>query len=275
MSISPPRYAAAPIDRRGRMYRTFSIARQEFLNQSGGATWAVVGLTYATVVLVITIDSELASFVGQLTTGTFESPYESTVLPLLILLVATIVGAGCIAEDIRSRSIVLYLSRPIHLIDYLAAKMASTGSWILLATVGPGLIGVGIVAALGAVSLSISISAAAGFLATGLLVAVFFTGLAVAFSSLTSRSLYAGVAIFGVVLSLSIGVGVVFGITGNPAVLYADPLTNLRSVAEVAFGVPGPHPTDPVASAIVLVGSGVALAAIAAWRLSRVEVVGE
>ncbi|MGP8135293.1 MAG: hypothetical protein ACLQD8_04010, partial [Thermoplasmata archaeon] len=268
MSISPPRYSSGPLVRLGRTSRTLAIVRQQFLNQAGTATWAIVGLAYLTVILTVTVSAELASLVGQLSVATFESPYESSVLELLILIVATVVGAGCIAEDVGSRSIVLYLSRPIDLLDYLSAKIAATGSWIVMATVGPGLVGVGVVAALGIVSSTVALSAALGFVATGLLAAVFFTGLAVALSSLTSRSLYAGVSIFGVVLSLDIGAAVVDGITRNAKVLYADPVTDLRSVAQATFGVPGPPPTDPVVSAILLIASGVALAAFAGWRLS-------
>jgi ABC-2 type transport system permease protein len=275
MSISAPRYTASPVGRLGRTNRTLAIVRQQFLEQAGTATLLVVALMFLVVVLTVAVNADLASMVGQLTAGTFESPYESTVLPLLLLIVATVVGAGCIAEDVGSRSIVLYLSRPIHTVDYLSAKLAATGAWLLLATVGPGLVGVGLVAALGIAPSSVALHAAAGFLATGVVATVFFAGLVVALSSWTARSLYAGVAIFGVVLSLNLGVDVVFGITGNGAVRYVDPLTDLRSIAQVTFGVPGSHPTEPIASAVVLLGAGVLLAGLAALRLSRIEVVGE
>ena len=275
MSISAPRYASAPTERLGRTDRALAIVGQQFLNQSTGATWAVVALTYIAVILTDALYVLLASFVGQATSATFEFAYESPVLPFLLLIVATVVGAGCIAQDLGSRSIVLFLSRPIKTLDYLGAKMAATGSWILIATVGPGIVVVVIEAALGTVSASVALSAAFGFLATGLLATIFFTGLVVALSSLTTRPLYAGVATFGLVLSLYIGVGVVAGITGNSIVRYADPITNVRSVAQAAFGVSGAHPTDPVASAIILLVGGACLAALAAWRLSRVEVVAE
>jgi len=274
VSISAPRYVA-PTARVDRSQRILAIVHREFVHCTSIATVLVLGLTFATVILQVTLNVEFASLSGTLSLSAFESPYESVVWPFLILIVATAVGAGSIAEDVGNRSIALYLSRPIHLVDYLVAKASAAGGWILVATIVPGLAAVAVIAALGAAPTSMVVSAAGGFVATGFLVGVFFTGVALAFSSLTNRTLYAGVANLGVVLFLVISAEVVFGITGNAMVLYADPVTNVRSVAEAAFGLAGPYPTDPVASALVLLVAGGLLATFAGWRVSRVEVVSE
>jgi len=275
MSISSPRYTAPSVDRLGRASRTLAVLRHELLSRAGLGTLLVVALAYIAVTLIVVFDADFASAAGQLSVSTYEAPFQSPLWALVILIVATAAGAGSVAEDRGSRSIVLYLSRPIHLSDYLSAKAGSIGSWILIAAVGPGLVAVGILAALGVGSATVNQSAAAGFVATGVLAALFFTGLALALSSLTDRALYAGVAMFGLVLSLDIGVGVVSGITGNSTVLYASPVTDLTSVAEAAFHVAGPYPTDPVSSAVLLAVVGGLLAVAAYWQLSQVEVVGE
>jgi len=238
-------------------------------------TWLVVALTYLAVTLIITINTEFASLIGQLSLSTFETPYASPAWPFLMLIVATSVGAGSLAEDVGNRSITLYLSRPIRRIDYLAAKTAATGSWIVIAAVGPGLAGLAIVLALGWAPASLVLTGAGAFVAVGLLASIFFTGLALALSSLTTRSLYAGVGIFGVVLSLEIGAPIVSGLTGNTTVAYASPITDILSVAQSAFGISGPYATDPLTSAVILAFAGVFLAIFAGWRISRVEVVGE
>jgi ABC-type transport system involved in multi-copper enzyme maturation permease subunit len=275
MSISTPRYGAGPVQRMGRTYRTLAIVRRELLRRSGPGTYVVVALTYLAITLILTIDTEIASLTGTLTLTTFEAPYGSPIWPFLMLIVATTVGAGSLAEDFGNRSITLFLSRPIRPIDYLAAKLAATGTWLAVAAVGPGLIGLAIVLALGWAPASLVLTGAGAFVATGLLATVFFTGLAVALSSLTTRSLYAGVAIFGVVLALEITAPVVSGLTNNNYVAYLSPITDLLSVAQSLFGVPGPFATEPLASAVILGGGGVFLAVFAYWRLSRVEVVGE
>jgi ABC-type transport system involved in multi-copper enzyme maturation permease subunit len=275
MSIAAPRYAAASTDRLGEASRTLSILRQEFLRRAGWGTGLVVALSYIAVMLFVVVDVETASATGSLAVSSYDAPFQSPLWGLLMLIVATAVGAGSVADDLGSQAIVLYLSRPIRLIDYLSAKAASVGSWIIIAAVGPGLAAVGILASLGVGSATTNLTAAAGFVVTGLVAAVFFTGLALALSSLMNRALYAGVAMFGIVLALDIGTDVVAGITGNLNVYYLSPITDLTNVAAGAFLVAGPYSTDPTTSSLLLVGVGVVLAAAAYWRLSRVEVVGE
>jgi ABC-type transport system involved in multi-copper enzyme maturation permease subunit len=275
MSISAPRYGAAPVARTGRAFRTLAIVRRELLRRSGPGTWVVITLTYLAITLVLTIDTEFASLTGTLSLATFETPYSSPAWPFLMLIVATTVGAGSLAEDIGNRSITLYLSRPIRRIDYLAAKATATGTWIVVASVGPGLLGLAVVLVLGWAPASLVLAGAGAFVATGLLASVFLTGLALALSALTTRSLYAGAAIFGVVLSLEIGAPLVSGLTGNASVAYASPITDILSVAQSAFGLSGPYATDPLTSAAILGLGGALLAVFAGWRISRVEVVGE
>ncbi len=275
MTISLPRYHSAPFVRTSRLARTWAIVRREFVRRARWGTLLAVGISFTAVILTVTFDVEFTSFIGAVTAATYYGPYTSPAWPLLTLIVAATAGAGSIAEDVGSRAITLYATRPIQLVDYLGGKAAACASWIAIAAILPGVVGVLITATLALPSAEVALSALAAFIATGLLTTVFFAGLALALSSLTTRSLYAGAAIFGVVLSLYIGVAVVVGITGSAYVPYASPVTDVLSVAHAAFGVSGTPPTDPGASAALLAGSGVLLTAFAAWRLSRIEVVTE
>jgi len=275
MSISAPRYVQGPVARVGRTFRTLAIVQREFLRR---ATWGplfAVALTWFIVVVDTVVRVDFATVSHGSVRSAFESIYESAFWDLLLLIVTATVGAGSLADDIGSRSITLYLSRPIRLSDYLAAKASATAAWILIAAVGPGCVAAGLAAALGMVSASDALAAVGGCLAVGIVATVFFTGVALALSSFTRRSLYAGVAIFGTVLAVSASVGVVSGITGNADLLYADIASNVQGIAEAAFGLPSPYATDPVASVAVLLLTGSVLLGLAWWRLSRIEVVGE
>ena len=275
MSISAPRYVSAPTLLTGRGARVVAIAVRELVRRATWGTLVPVTITYLGVVLIGAVNVAFTSLTGQLSLATFESPFESPIWPLLMLIVATAAGAGSLAEDVGNRSFTLYRARPIHLVDYLGAKTIACGGWLLIAAVGPGLVLVGITAALGYPSAMVALEAAGAYAAVGLVTAIFFTGLALALSSLTDRALYAGVAIFGIVLSLYIGAAVVAGITGNIYVPYANPVANLHSLAHAAFAASGSTETDPTGSAIVLTGAGVILWFFAYWRLERTEVISE
>jgi ABC-type transport system involved in multi-copper enzyme maturation permease subunit len=275
MSISAPRYASAPTRLEPRPYRVQAIVRREFARRAGWATLVPLILIFMFVAIPIAVEGALFFAFQKPSVATFEGPLESVAWPFLLLIVATSAGAGSIAEDIGTRSITLYLSRPIHLTDYLVAKALACGSWILLATAGPGVVGITIVALLGYVPAATAVSAVAAYLAMGLVATVFLTGLLLALSCLTNRSLNAGVAFLGLLLSLLIGIEVVSGTTGNHLVRYASPLTDLRGVARAAFGVSGGIPTDPWVSAAGLIVAGILLALFALRTLSRIEVVGE
>ena len=275
MSISAPRYTQGPVARVGRSFRVLAIVEREILRRATmGPLFAVV-LTWLLVVFEVMVRVAFAGGPGFSVPAAFESPYESVVWVLLLLIVTAAVGAGSIADDIGSRSITLYLSRPIRLSDYLVAKASSIGTWVLIAAVGPGCLAAGLAAALGMASASEALTAMAGCVAVGIVVAIFFTGVASALSSFTRSSLYAGVAIFGTVLSVTVAVSVISGITGNADLLYADLVSNIQGIAEAAFGLPSPYATDPFASVAVLVLTGLVLTGLAWWRLTRIEVVGE
>lgn len=274
MTISAPRYVSAPAAKLGRGHRILAIASREFSRRADWTTLLPVALLFTSVTLTVTVEAYLGSVGGRPTAASFEVILESPVWPLLVLIVTTSVGAGAIAEDVGDRTFTLYRSRPIELVDYLTAKTVAVGGWLLLATVGPGLAGIAVTTALGVVGPAVAVHAAGAFLVVGVIASVFFTGVAVALSSLTSRPLYAGVAIFGLVLSFYIGAGVVAAVTANPYVPYASPVSDLHAVAYSAFAV-GPTSLDPAGAAVVLLGVGAFLWEFALWRLDRLEVIAE
>jgi len=96
-----------------------------------------VAFAYLTNVLVLLFHVVLFP-VGAVGLSAFSSPYGGTLWPLELLLVTAATGAGSIAEDLSSRSITLYLSRPIHLIDYLGGKAAGLGFWVVHEENSPG-----------------------------------------------------------------------------------------------------------------------------------------
>jgi hypothetical protein len=275
MTISAPRYAGASTLRTGRAGRILAILTNEIRTRAGWGTWVIVALSFLAVVLIVVLTAEFASLLGGLTLATLHAPYASPIWPYLTLIIATAVGSGCIADDLGSRAITLYLSRPIHLVDYVVAKTAAVGFWIGLAAIGPGVLGVSISAGLGLISAELAFSAVGAFVGVGLLTTFFFTALGVALSTLTTRALYAGVGIFGVTLSLNIAAVAIFGATQNSSVGYVSPVGDILAAAEAAFQTGTPTDIVPSTAVALLVATTLVLFVVTWVRLNRIEVVGE
>jgi ABC-type transport system involved in multi-copper enzyme maturation permease subunit len=276
VSISGPRYSAGPIRLEPRWRRALAVYARGVASFAGWGTWIVVALTYLIIVIIIVLTAEFDQLGSAgISVGTFHSAYVGSVWSYLALLVATAVASGSVAEDLASRSITLYLSRPIRLEDYLGAKLAAVGTWLAVCSVGPGVVGVTIVAGLGLCSASVSLGALGAFVAIGLLTTVFFTGFGVALSALTGRAVYAGVGIFGFCLAAEIAAAAVQGVTGNASVGYISPIDDIFSASQAAFRTGASVSVDPWAAAGILVAASLALVAVTWLRLQRVEVVAE
>ncbi|HUJ77470.1 MAG TPA: hypothetical protein VLX64_00535, partial [Thermoplasmata archaeon] len=231
--------------------------------------------SYAAVVIIVVLTAEFSSLLGTVSLSTLHAPYASVIWPYLVLIVATAVASGAIADDLGNRSITLYLSRPIHLTDYLGAKTAAVAVWVALPSIGPGVVGVVIAAGLGLLPATVSLEGIGAFVAVGLLTTGFFTTLGIALSTLTSRALFAGVALFGATLSAHLAALAVSGATGANGVLYLSPITDLLTVADAAFSTGAADPISALGALAVLLGASVVLGVVAFLRLTRVEVVGE
>ncbi len=65
----------------------------------------------------------------------------------IVMLVASAVGAGLIAQDIRSNALEIYLTKPITPLDYVTGKLCVVTIFILLTTFLPAMIVFGVAAA--------------------------------------------------------------------------------------------------------------------------------
>ncbi|HUI38714.1 MAG TPA: ABC transporter permease subunit [Thermoplasmata archaeon] len=278
MSIHAPRYSLPPPSLLPRWDRLLAIVAQGVKERLRALNLVLLSLTYVVVLLLIVVPfylSSLASgFFGGITLSLFYTPFGAGVWSFFIILLASSVGAGIIAGDVATRSITMYLSRPISRLDYLLAKAAAVGIWLTLATILPGCVGAGIVLALGYVSLPLALEAIGGFLAAGILTVAAFTALSVLLSAISSKAVYAGAGIFGVLLGSEVIAAVVQAISNNPTALYFSLQDDVLAVAQAIFGVPSSS-IDPWSAAGVLVAFSAVAFFLTYLRLERVEAVSE
>jgi ABC-type transport system involved in multi-copper enzyme maturation permease subunit len=281
MSIYLPDYSRPPPTLLPRGRRIQAILSAEVRARSRAINLVVLALIFVVVVLPVVLEFYLFSLLGP--TGLlqhsdplplFNEPFAIVAWPFFLVLLASSVGAAIVAGDLATRSITLYLSRPITPADYLVAKAGAVGVWLALGTILPGLVATAIVLALGYVSLWVALQAAAGFLLVGILGVVALTGLTVLLSALASRSTYAGAGIFGTLIGTLAIAAALSGVSGNAAFLYVSPIEDLLEVARAVFALPT-SPLDPWIAGGALLGLGLVSLGIAYLRLSRTEVVAE
>jgi ABC-2 type transport system permease protein len=189
----------------------------------------------------------------------------ASLITLALALFASMVAPEALCTDRRTGMLDLYLAGPLDVTRYLAAKWATVLSVMLVMTAGPqlflltayGIEGKG-PSATGTPLLLLKI------LTAGVGVALFYTAVAMAVSSLTTRRAVAAVAIVLLLLVPSIVVAVAIESSGAPNELtLLAPLDVAPEFAWRVFNDPHDTVTDP--PPITLVSTGLVVAGLAGW----------
>jgi ABC-type transport system involved in multi-copper enzyme maturation permease subunit len=277
MTVSAPRYTIGRLVREPRWKRVQVIVVEGVMRRLHALNIVLI-MIGAIFVGIEVVEFTSPTFVAVTNPGSsvglasFASPYTSTPYLLLATLLAASAGASAIAGDVADRSITLYLSRPITPGDYLFGKGAAVGLVLAVFFLVPGVAGCLFAYLVGNVSFGLAALAMRSFVAAGAVMVVLFTTLALLLSSLTRRTIFAGAAIFGVLVSAEILAGLVGGITSSARPLYASPIEDLLAVGQSAFGVS--TAIDPTVALGIVLGIAAVSAVVAYLRVRQVEVVG-
>ncbi len=278
MSISLPTYTRREIPLLSRRHRAWAIVgaglRRE-IRRPAAVFAIVVGTAITTVSSIVFVLFAPFLLRGQpLDLSFFYIPASNSAMLFFVTLMAAIVGAGLIADDLDSMALTLYLSRPLTAADYLTAKAAILATLTSLIAILPLVITPLVAALLALFPWDIALEAMGISILLGLVLTAFFTALSLFLSSLTRRRAYAAAAVFAIVFGL-LATATILSQTGTlnePALLYLSPWEDFLAVARAAFGAPaGPIGWAPALA--ILLGVTV-LTALATWlRMRAVEVV--
>jgi ABC-2 type transport system permease protein len=162
---------------------------------------------------------------------------------LLVLILTTFAGAGLVANDMRTGAILVYLSRPLTRRDYVLGKLGVLLALILSVTLVPGLLLYGVALALAPdhfLKWSLAWIAPA-VVVHSLVLALVWSLLVLAVSSLSKSARVAGLAFFGLVMSLEVVRGIVGLVYRWPGSMVLSLQSDLRALGDVLFGLtPGP-----------------------------------
>ena len=278
MSISLPTYTRreGPLLGRGPRVRTIVVTglRREFKRPA--AIFAIgIGTAITTITAIVFVLLAPFFLQGQpLDLTFFYLPASNLAILFFVTLMASVVGAGLIADDLDSMALTLYLSRPITPADYLIAKAAILAPLVSMISVLPLFITPLLGLLLGLFPWDIALAAMGLSIVVGLVLTAFYTSIALFLSSLTRRKSYAAAGMFAVTFGLWIPAQVFAspGALDNPSLMYIAPWEDFLAVARGAYGVSSGPIDWPLALAILLAAT--VLAALATYlRMRAVEVV--
>lgn len=278
MTLHPPRYSLPPPDLRPHADRVRVVFWAAVRERLGVLNIVLLALIYIAVLLQIIVPFYLGSLApglaGMSANRFLYLPYSTQVWFFFEALFTASIGAGVIANDVTTRSLTMYLARPITHLDYLTAKFSAIALWLGIAIIAPALIGTIIILALGYVSLGVALGAAAAYLGIGLLTVLAFAGLAVLLSAYAPRSAYAAGAIFGILIGAEVIAAVLSGISGSSTIVYVSLGEDVLAVAQYAFGISG-GVLDPLAAGLLLALVGTVGVALTYRKLATIDAVAE
>lgn len=156
-----------------------------------------------------------------------------------MLLMSALAGAGLIANDMRTGGLLLYLSRPLTLSDYIFGKVAILLVSLSMVTLIPGL-----VLFFGARSLAPEVLGGASHLwlvpkivAFALVLLLPTTGLVLAMSALARNARFAGLGFFFVFVGSTVAQAIAWRATRSSYAGLISIQASMRRVGEAIFGL--------------------------------------
>src|SRR2546427_5402570 len=208
MSISLPTYARLELPLLGRRERVRAIIatglRREF-RRPAAIVVTVLGAAFTTITSIVLLIFAQILIPGQAADLTFFAlPASNGFVLFFVSLMAAVIGAGLIADDMQSMAFTLYMSRPITQTDYLLAKAAILAPLIAMVTILPLLLTALVAALLGFFSWTIALEAMGFTIVVGGLLTLFYTAVTLFLSSLSRRKGIAAAGVFAVHFGLTL-----------------------------------------------------------------------
>jgi len=193
---------------------------------------------------------------------------------LWFVLMAAVAGSGLIANDLKHRTVVLYLIR-IPKKVYLAGKTGIIGSVLSVVILLPGIIlfFVAVVSSTEPWSTFVENLSILGAVAImGMLIILLLSTVSLAISSLTSDKRYAGAGIFIIFMFSDILSGLLRSIIDNDSLAMVSVWNNVRVVGRHLFGVETPYSYPWYDSLAVLAVVFISSASILYYTVFKKEV---
>jgi hypothetical protein len=156
-------------------------------------------LGFASNIKIFPPDMVLDAKAYRTTFWTLAYTYFFQIEMYLIMLAVVVAGPGLISRDLRFNALPLYFSRPLTRLDYFLGKLGVIGALVAAVAIGPAVFAyvIGVCFSLDFSVVKDTYRVLLASIAYGLIITLSVGTLMLALSSLSRRSLYVGIAWFG------------------------------------------------------------------------------
>ncbi|MCP4219721.1 MAG: hypothetical protein GY765_34125, partial [bacterium] len=197
--------------------------------------------------------------------------YSNYFLIFMMVMLSLFAGSDLISGDMRFKSLSLYLSRPISLLDYMKGKYSIVLFYILMFTLVPG-VSLVIFKMLLTGSFSIPLKIIVAAIVSPIVLSLFLSSFIFMFSSLTSNGKLVKLTFFIVYIVSNFFAALFSEIFKNDYFRYLSIDMNISHFNSYLFGKEPVFDAPPVISGIVLLALTALCFAIVHWKLKRTEV---
>lgn len=232
--------------------KRFLVISSQVVRQKLRSKW-LIGLMVLGIVLIYVLPIIIYSLSPHesLTVETMLEVLQNGVLFILIIIIVSLVCSDIISEDLRSNSLVLYLSRALRPERYLIGKTLGVLAVISIFTLIPPIaLGVALMATQSGTDYAASAVVIGQTVLAGLLTTIFFVPIGMMLSSLTTKRTYAAVGIFMFFFVLTVISGIFSGIDQNWELL--GPGNVLNYSYDVIYGLDLPEGVSSVLLVVMI-----------------------
>ena len=201
----------------------------------------------------------------------FRTYYTNGFLVFMSAMISVFAGSELISNDLKHRSISLYLARPLSKLDYITGKFSIVLFYLLMFTLVPGIL-------LVIFKIIFTGDFSAGFtlliksIAFPVVISLFWASLMLMLSSLSENARFVKIIFFVAFFLTQMIAGMFWGIFKNDNFLYISIEKNIQQFGSFVFGTSLEFRAPGWISGAILLGLTAVFLLVLAYRLRKVEV---
>jgi len=201
----------------------------------------------------------------------FRTYYTNGFLVFMSAILSVFAGSELISNDLKHRSISLYLARPLSKLDYITGKFSIILFYLLMFTLVPGILLV-IFKVIFTGDFSAGITLLTKSIIFPVVISLFWSSLMLMLSSLSENGRFVKIIFFVAFFMSQMIAGMFWGIFKNDNFMYISIEKNIQQFGSFVFGTQLEFSAPGWISGAILLGLTAVFLLVLSYRLKKVEI---